>query len=322
MYDRHVVAPALALLAALAGCIGNTSETALDPQEYLARALDLMQAQSLGRDSLDWPQIRAEAMRRAAGAQTVEGTHDAIRAALAELGDGHSFFLPARQPWAARVLGALNPRAAPEGRRVSARVGYVSVPGFGGANPHEFAQAITGAMASADGPQVCGWIVDVRGNGGGNMWPMLAGLAPLLGDGPFGYFVSHDSARAKWEIPGAAALRATAGLEHPRPAVAVLQGPRTTSSGEAVVVAFRGRPDVRTFGQPTRGLSTSNVTNVLADGSRLNVTNAVFADRTGRLYGGTIPPDQETPASMPEEQLVRVAAAWLEQQPACLRTGT
>lgn len=313
--------PALALLAAaLTGCGGDAGEAALDPREYLARALDLMQAQSINRDSLDWPRIRAEAMRRAAGAQTAEGTHDAIRAALAELGDGHSFFLPARRPWAARVLGALNPPAVPEGRRVSARVGYVSVPGLGGANPHEFAQAITDAIASADGPQVCGWIVDVRGNGGGNMWPMLAGLAPLLGDGPPGYFVSPDSARAKWEIPGAAVLRSTAGLAHPHPAVAVLQGPRTASSGEAVLVAFRGRPEVRTFGQPTRGLSTSNLTNVLADGSRLNVTNAVFADRTGRLYGGTIPPDQDISADVPDGQRVALAAAWLEQQPACLNT--
>src|SRR5690348_5042975 len=27
-----------------------------------------------------------------------------------------------------------------------------------------------------------GWVVDLRGNVGGNMWPMLAGIGPLLGE--------------------------------------------------------------------------------------------------------------------------------------------
>ena len=29
----------------------------------------------------------------------------------------------------------------------------------------------------------------LRGNGGGNMWPMIAGVGPLLGEGPLGYFI-------------------------------------------------------------------------------------------------------------------------------------
>jgi len=37
-----------------------------------------------------------------------------------------------------------------------------------------------------------GWIIDLRGNGGGNMWPMLAGIGFVLGDGPAGSFVLLD----------------------------------------------------------------------------------------------------------------------------------
>ena len=38
-----------------------------------------------------------------------------------------------------------------------------------------------------------GWIVDLRGNFGGNMWPMLLSVEPLIGNGTLGYFVvSHE----------------------------------------------------------------------------------------------------------------------------------
>ena len=42
------------------------------------------------------------------------------------------------------------------------------------------------------GAAACGWIVDLRSNGGGNLYPMLAALAPLLGPGPLlGYRDRH-----------------------------------------------------------------------------------------------------------------------------------
>lgn len=74
--------------------------------------------------------------------------------------------------------------------------------------------------------------------------------------------------------------------------VAVLTGPRTASSGEAVAIAFRGRPDTRSFGLPTAGLSTANGTFPLPDGSMLLLTAAVDADRTGRKYRDKVDPDE------------------------------
>ena len=37
-----------------------------------------------------------------------------------------------------------------------------------------------------------GWIVDLRGNGGGNMWAMLAGVGPILGEGEPGASLQED----------------------------------------------------------------------------------------------------------------------------------
>ena len=52
----------------------------------------------------------------------------------------------------------------------------------------------------------------------------------------------------------------------------VLTGYGRDALGEASVLAWRGRPQTRSFGQPTAGVSTSNVVQTLADGSRLLLT--------------------------------------------------
>jgi C-terminal processing protease CtpA/Prc len=74
--------------------------------------------------------------------------------------------------------------------------------------------------------------------------------------------------------------------------VAILQGTRTASSGEAIALAFRGRARTRSFGQPTAGLSTANTSFPLPDGAILVITTGVMADRKGSPYGGTVNPDE------------------------------
>src|SRR6185503_12719283 len=58
---------------------------------YLAEALATMREVSFHRDELDWPSIRREAFARAAGAEVPADTYEALRGALASLGDHHSF---------------------------------------------------------------------------------------------------------------------------------------------------------------------------------------------------------------------------------------
>lgn len=82
------------------------------------------------------------------------------------------------------------------------------------------------------------------------------------------------------------------------------------SSGEAMAVAFRGRAQTRSFGTPTCGLSTGNSTWFLSDTSRLVITSAIMADRTRRVYGDVIVPDERI--ADPNEVVTR-AIQWLVQ---------
>jgi len=164
-----------------------------------------------------------------------------------------------------------------------------------------------------------GWIVDLTDNGGGNMWPMLAGLGPLLGERPLGAFAFPDQLPVPWfYTAGQAGVGETClantmtggyQLHNPDKPVAVLTSARTASSGEAVVLAFCGSAQTRRFGTPTRGLTTANEGFDLPDGATISLTVATFMDRAGRSYDGPIAPDQLIEG--PSTALQAAAAAWI-----------
>lgn len=212
----------------------------------------------------------------------------------------------------------------PSGRGLAGGVGYLELPG-GGGHP-DYAKTAHEIIRDVGEGAARGWIVALRRNTGGNMWPPLAGAGPILGSGRAGSFVDARSGKeANWSYRDGTALlgfRMMAAVKRPyvperkTPPVAVLTGPITASAGEALVVSFRGRPDTRCFGEPTTGLSTGNETYRLADGARLVLSTTVEADRTGRVYDGSIPPDQAVRidwgvVGTEGDSVVEDARAWL-----------
>ncbi len=187
------------------------------------------------------------------------------------------------------------------------RIGYVLVPSFGGQESFdptkaaEFANALHEQIRQLDNAGATAWIVDLRYNSGGNMWPMLAGIGPLLGAERVGAFAREGQAPVAWEhrdgktgTPGSVSvtIKSPLTLRHPSARVAVLVGKYCTSSGEAIAVALRGREHSRFFGKPTGGATTSTQSIWMGDGAMLFITNAIYADRTGKLYGGKLEPDE------------------------------
>lgn len=296
----------------------ETVATAEKARAHLEEILALMQERSINRLTIDWEQFRAKVFAKAAGAQSITDTHPAILEALTLLEDNHSFYLP-------KTGGTIRP-GVPVSRpvittpEIPSTIGYIRVDGFTGFGQPavDFATIIQRAIASADSAGVTGWIVDLRQNTGGNMWPMIAGLSPLLDEGLLGSFVDPTGAKIDWELR--AGLLYYNGddlvipIEEPyrvralQPRVAVLTSLMTVSSGEASAIAFRGQPGVRSFGAPTFGLSTANEEFSLSDGSRLLLTVSAMADRTGKSYGVPVVPDEVIEDSA---QAVERAIAWL-----------
>jgi len=305
---------------AVAHAQANAGKISPEAREYIEDALKLMESRSINRAIVDWEEIRADAYEAAAGAQTTWDTYGAVTQALVALGTNHSFLNPSPYFLADRLGVSVadvssafesSTRSEPEGSVVGGAVGHLRIPGFSGSDPDRFATDILSLVRDMDAAGVCGWVVDLRGNGGGNMWPMMQGVMPILGDATAGYFRHPEGERVPWEVPALTGqpydLRVVA------PPVAVLYDGGTASSGEAVAVAFRGRPRTRSFGEPTAGLSTSNASIPLSDGAVMILTTSTFEDRTGVLYGGPIQPDQVVPA----EAALEPALDWLRTSEGC-----
>jgi hypothetical protein len=289
---------------------------------YLSTALDTLQAIVLRADTISWGTVRDSAFTIADGAMTPSDTHAAIAWALRRV-NKHSF-LQATRPGAVSKV-------------VDDRFGYVHVPQWSGGST-SLADSLQTAVRTLDGAPVCGWIVDVRGNGGGNMWPMLAGIGPLLGDtleGAFGVGAEADRWFYKDGVSGIlhaggkldTLSRATVSATHlrdPGAPVAVLIDDGTGSSGEAIALAFRGRPNTRSFGAPTAGYATSNRGARLPGGASMVVTTGYQVDRRGVEAGERIAPDESIAGPPPgwpfaTDNVARAAAAWLAGRSTCRR---
>lgn len=268
---------------------------------YIDEVLGLMD-QGYFAEGAQWASAKATAHAEAGKAATMTQAHEILDRALAVAGGHHSRLfrpgegldtgVPERLPTvtddgcvSTLVVPALGSKDADFNRRYAVTL----------------ADAINSRRASA-----CGFVVDLRGNTGGNAWPMVAGLAALIPDGPMLDFVHRDGSATQVVITGNRALVGSDEMisvdTGPKVGVpvAVLTDQRTASSAEVVALAFVGLPRARRFGTATAGFSSSNDLFPLSDGATLMLTTGMDRDRTGALRGGVIEPDVPT---VPDEAL-------------------
>lgn len=277
---------------------------------YVDKALDLLQQHSMESPNADWPALRAEAHLATANAQRPEDTYAAIRQVIAALGNPHTHLVAAVPSGTAPEYGV------PTGRMVGSAA-HLVLPATPAANRGSYVTAGLKVMRELIAQSPSGWVVDLRGNGGGDMYPMLTVVSPLLGEGRAGTFTTPDGATTHWGIRRrhvyVGSRRTFVFRRVPRAAnrpVAVLTSGRTASSGEAVLVSFLGAAHARSFGEPTAGFATANRTFPLPDGARLAITMAFMTDRTGRTHGNT-PIAPHTPVD--GAGALDAAIAWLSE---------
>ncbi len=212
-------------------------------------------------------------------------------------------------------------------------IGYIELPMETGSHA-SFAGSVQQQIKKLDASPTCGWIVDLRRILGGDIWSYLAAVGPILGEGDLGGFVYPDGRREPWIYSKGQVLwngvkRDESNIDGPvygvkqgMPPVALLTSADTTAAGELVVVAFQGRPDVRTFGETTRGLPTLIAHTTLSDGANIFVSGAFSFDRKGSTYEGAIPPDFQVTIDWrqfgsDQDPVILAAQDWLRNQSAC-----
>lgn len=182
---------------------------------------------------------------------------------------------------------------------------YIRVPGYSVSSQSEidsFGQILYDTVFYFARRNAQGFILDLRLNGGGSLYPMVSGLSLLLGDGTIGYEKDHlDTTLRKWEIKNGnfylgenqvTNLKTIAIKKFVNLPVAVLIGPATRSSGSMTAITFKKRRFTKFFGEPTaKGYTTSNGYFQFAENLYMNFAIAFVADRKEIVYKENVSPD-------------------------------
>ncbi len=316
----------------------------LSPQEVFDQIVAHAEEASMYREKVvDWP-LQKELMRgMVAKATTVEELRPGLIYLLGALGDGHGRIIhngqilahyssPDTKPHLANLdgeifrdvqMGQVYPFRA---TLLEDRVGYVRIVGLPMGDNEQMTRDIQEEVCRLVEAGAKEWVIDLRYNGGGNMFPMAEGIAALLGDGPVGGaagLTPEENAVWRYEDADFYYDDYTVGLEEKcrakgQPKIAVLTSLYTASSGEAIAVILKDRPDTRFFGEKTQGLVTVTDWHVIDETTAMTISVSYYQDRNGTIYNQYVPVDVEcpfvpTPLS-DDDQCLQQALQWLQSK--------
>lgn len=195
--------------------------------------------------------------------------------------------------------------------------GYIGISSFVGQDKQEildYGKTLQKSISKLEGEGVKGYIVDLQGNGGGNMFPMLLGLGPLIERNPTAFFRFADGSKHSWGYEDGDLYyndEIDSQLSNPLvlseiPRIALLVDGGTASSAEMVVVSMMG-DYVRVFGSETKNRTTGNAIYRFEDGSKLVLATSMLEDLEGNSYVRGITPDEICDA----EEVIDKACGWI-----------
>jgi len=302
---RRAAVRAILAAAVIASCSCGSpnSETARYVQESLA-----IMDRGIYADSTQWQAARQSAEKDLDGVESISGTYSRLARIVTIAGGPHSSYrTPAETAAHENAINATGAGSWPS-VTVDNGIGILTLPTFQANNDAQVKEYVDRGVNSIEvhaNEALYGWLIDIRWNQGGNVYPMLAAVSPLLTDGVVLQYVDREGVMSSVVVHGTTVsfrneVSVVSSFQNARKIhapIAVVQSQMTTSAGEGVAVAFRGQPDSLAFGESTFGFSTSNVTVSLSDGALIVITTATFADRAGNVYGGRIEPDRRVALS-------------------------
>ena len=289
---------------------------------FLDSAFTLIRNKALYADKIDWTRDLPSFYREALSKNTFKESLIVFRRVFGKMEDAHSTVwidstafkggdhLREKRRFNQELQDAYQNG---EARLMAKRIGdfgYIRIP-YITINSQTFeaesawSQKIQDMVCEIYSTELKGWILDLRMDGGGDMYPMITGIQQFLGEGTFGNVVRPDAVAVPWHIKDSSTWEGEqriASLPHPclpdltREKVAVLVSQNTASSGEITALAFKGRPKTLFIGEKSGGLMTANYLyqmpfgeGILPMGILLVLAEANESDRNGQIHSFIYP---------------------------------
>lgn len=277
--------------------------------------LNFARHNSLYRKQVNWPLLTDSVKKASANAQSVKAVMPAVQLFYQLLGDYHGFaaWNGKYYRWRRKstkldtvvyksLIAKYKQDGKPESRLLAKGYGYLLIPEN---NPthygddDRFAQQLQDTLQKLHPEKLKGLVIDLRTNPGGDMYPMILGVANLLGEGQLGAFIDPvNNQQEPWGIKGLSCYGGnhsyctlkSIGKSATKLKVVILISHYTASSGEATAISFKGRPNTKFMGEPSGGYTTSNQSFQFL-GIGVFMAASIEADRTGRIYPDNLVPD-------------------------------
>ena len=295
------------------------------------KAFDLISNYSIKKDSIDWDSMKMKYGSRTDTISSEQVFRDLLDEMITEINDGHSFlyYQGKQTDWGSE---GNYPESSLITKMLDEDTAYIRIPSVGAqdsATVQSETKKIRKAVCEVISNEPKFVVVDLTRDFGGNMYPMILGMQPVLGNGTVGYFERDKGDRSAWilkpnellfdenSIVKVDSLDECAITDEAK--LAVLINGYTISSGEALAVALVGAPNSVFIGEPTQGATTANQTFFLDQSNMLFLTVATYMDRNLKRYGAKIYPDitvscEDCSLEEKDEKLLAAAIKWFSEK--------
>ena len=247
-----------------------------DPNaRYVKKAIHIMDKHGIFAQGPEWEKAKQEAL--SAKPANLKEAQEIVVQAGKVAGGKHTYLMTTDEV----TENDTSSWEMPTVELLENNIAFIKLPAFSGNSDEglKYANTVLNDLPDA----LHGAIIDLRGNRGGNMYPMIAAVHRFL---PDDVILKFSSRKRPMSINSFFVLQ-TIGLEKQAPIncpVALLTDDWTGSSGEAVLICFRGLPNTRAFGSPTAGYCSCNQPFALPGGSQLVLTIGEDIARTGEAF--------------------------------------
>jgi len=204
-------------------------------------------------------------------------------------------------------------------------VGYVRIVGLPMGDNQKMSNDIQNAVCKLVEQGAKRWIIDLRFNGGGNMFPMVEGLANIIGDGIVGGTegVTEDESSV-WKIKNGNFFYDEQNVAIEKKCktskiqkIAVLTSIYTASSGEALAVILKNRPKTKFFGTKTMGMVTATDYKQIDSLTTMMISVSYYKDRKSNVYNKFVDVDEivefEPKTAINNDKGIHKAIKWLHE---------
>lgn len=261
---------------------------------YVKVAVEKMDILGIYTNSKEWTKTKEETLKNIKPRDTYSDTIPILKKVIRIAGGKHSF-IDDENTSTQSNMSYIKPKVS-----IEHSILILSLPEFTG-NEKEAKDYATILESSLHKNNYKGVIVDLRGNKGGDMSPMILGLSPILPDGKLFTYMDKNNNFIPVILKngklnsGGTEIKIDNKEKQENFPIGILIDKSTGSSGELTALSFKGLSNVKYFGSDSAGYTSANQEVCLYDGLRMYITTAFIKDRTNKVYKNTsIIPDMQT----------------------------